>query len=146
MIQLYKECFPYNFYAVLTCPGYREERLHFFKMEINKAHLRHCLLYEFHKADNAHVATKNICDVYGADVINIRLTQRWFTKFRSGDVSLTDKPRTGRPPKSDDDILKVIIDSNSRLTSREIALKMGVNQTTVSRHLRRLRRTGMVSR
>jgi Cft2 family RNA processing exonuclease len=89
-------------------------------------HLHHCLLYEFRKDNTATVTTKNICDMYGSDVIKVRLTQRWFTKLQSGEFSLIDKPRGGRPLKSDDDNLKVIIDTNPRLTTGKIALMMGV--------------------
>jgi [histone H3]-lysine36 N-dimethyltransferase SETMAR len=117
----------------LAWPGYSEEPLYFFQNGVEKVHLRHCLLYEFCKDNTATVATKNICDVYGPDVI----------KVRSGDFSLIDKPRAGRPLKSDDDNLTVIIDTNPRLTTREIALMMGVNQSTVLTHLKRI---GMVSR
>jgi hypothetical protein len=105
--------------------------------------LRHCLLNEFCKDNTATGATKNICDMYGSDVIKVRLTQRWFSKLRSGDFSLIYKPRAGRPLKSDDHNLKVIIDTNSRLTTREKALMIGVKKSTVLRHLKRI---GMVSR
>ncbi len=47
------------------------------------------------KEKNATVATKNICEVYG-DVLDVRKCQRWFARFRSGDLSLEDSTDRGR--------------------------------------------------
>ena len=59
-------------------------------------HIRHFMLFEFRKDIKATEATKNICDVYG-DVLDVRKCQRWFNKFRSGNVDLSDDHRSGRP-------------------------------------------------
>jgi len=38
---------------------------------LEEVHIRHCMLFEFHKSSNAIVATKNICDVYPS-VLDVR--------------------------------------------------------------------------
>lgn len=112
-------------------------------MSEKRVHIRHCLLFEFNKGHNATVATKNICDVYGRGAIDVRNSQRWFAKFRSGNLSTADEERAGRPSTTDDDVLKAILEADPRQNTRDIAMKMGINQSTVVRHLNRI---GMVSK
>ncbi|GFW76484.1 mariner Mos1 transposase [Trichonephila clavipes] len=54
--------------------------------------------------------------------------QNWFAKFRSGDFSLKDEKCPGRLVKVNDDLIKAIIDSDRRSTTREIAEKLHVSQ------------------
>ncbi|GFV02386.1 HTH_48 domain-containing protein [Trichonephila clavipes] len=74
-------------------------------MSVDKVHFRHCILYEFQKGSNTSVACKNLCAVFGKDIVNVRTCQRWFSKFRSGKLSLQESDRSGRPPKIDNDVL-----------------------------------------
>jgi hypothetical protein len=53
------------------------------------------MLYNFKKGNNATVATKNICKVYG-EVLDVRKCQRWFARFCSQDLSLKDSTGSGR--------------------------------------------------
>ena len=59
-------------------------------------------------------------------------------KFRSGDFSLKDEKRSGRPVEVDDDLIKAIIDSNRHSTTREIAEKLHVSHTCIENHLKQL--------
>ncbi|GFW76638.1 histone-lysine N-methyltransferase SETMAR [Trichonephila clavipes] len=45
--------------------------------------------------------------------------QNWFAKFRSGDFSLKNEKRSGRPVEVDDDLIKAIIDSDRHNTTLE---------------------------
>ena len=47
-------------------------------------------------------------------------TRNWFDKFRSGDFSLKDEQRSGRPNEVDDDQIKAVIESDRHVTVREI--------------------------
>ncbi len=100
-------------------------------------HLRHCMLYEFRKGCNATVATKNICEVYG-DVLVVRKCQYWFAKFRSGDLDLTDAPRSGRPVVLDNDVLRAEVESDPRQTIQELAEKLNTPWSTVKDHLHQI--------
>ncbi|CAK9829602.1 Histone-lysine N-methyltransferase SETMAR [Anthophora retusa] len=81
-------------------------------MESKNIHFRHILLFYFHKGKKAAEAHKEICEVYGVDCLTERTCQNWFKKFRSGDFSLNDDQRSGRPSEVDDDKMKAIIESN----------------------------------
>ncbi|KOC71230.1 hypothetical protein WH47_00910 [Habropoda laboriosa] len=50
------------------------------------------MLYEFEKGSAVKTAAKDICDVYGKDVLSVRKCQRWSSKFRNGVLDLSDKP------------------------------------------------------
>ncbi|GFY35330.1 histone-lysine N-methyltransferase SETMAR [Trichonephila clavipes] len=64
--------------------------------------------------------------------------QRWFNKFRSGDLSLQENDRSGRPSKIDNDVLRSMLENNPHLTSREIAEEFGCWHTTIGDHIKSL--------
>ena len=107
-------------------------------MEDQKEHFRHILLFYFRKGKNASQAHKKLCAVYGDEAIKERQCQNWFAKFRSGDFSLKDEKRSGRPVEVDDDLIKAIIDSDRHSTTREIAEKLQVSHTCIENHLKQL--------
>ncbi|XP_015432529.1 PREDICTED: histone-lysine N-methyltransferase SETMAR-like [Dufourea novaeangliae] len=86
------------------------------------------------KAAEAH---KEICEVYGVDCITDRTCQNWFKKFRSGDFSLKDDQRSGRPTEVDDDQIKAIIEEDRHITVRGIAERLNVSHTTIVNNLKR---------
>jgi [histone H3]-lysine36 N-dimethyltransferase SETMAR len=71
-------------------------------------------------------------------LISERNVWRWFKKFRSGDTNLKNKPRSGRPPAIDNNVLKSLIESNPRQSTRELAVMLGVDNTTICDHLRQI--------
>ena len=62
----------------------------------------------------------------------------WFARFRSEDFDLKDAPRSGRPTEVDDDKIKTMIENDQRSTIREIAEKLNISHTCVTRHLKQL--------
>ncbi|GFV48376.1 histone-lysine N-methyltransferase SETMAR [Trichonephila clavipes] len=107
-------------------------------MENQKEHFRHILLFYFRKGKNASQAHKKLCAVYGDEALKERQCQNWFAEFRSGDFSLKDEKRFGRPVEVDDDLIKAIIDSDRHSTTREIAEKLHVSHTCIENHLKEL--------
>ena len=97
-------------------------------------HIRHCLLMEYNKKSKATEAHRRICDTYG-DVLGVRQCQEWFTRFRSGDYSLQDKPKSGRTSLLDNDVLKTLVESNPRQTIQDMAHELGCGWSTVQEHL-----------
>lgn len=108
-------------------------------MECKNEHFRHILLFYFRKGKNAAQAAKKLRDVYGEEALKERQCRNWFDKFRSGDFSLKDEQRSGRPDELDDDQIKAIIESDRHVTVREIAKKLNVSHTAIEKHLKRMK-------
>ena len=107
-------------------------------MEPTKEHFRHILLYYFHKGKNAEQVAKKLRDLYGDKALKERQCRNWFTKFRSGDFSLKDEPRSGRPSEVDDDQIKALIELDRHVSEREIGEKLNIPKSTVHKHIKSL--------
>ena len=59
-------------------------------------------------------------------------------KFFSGDFSLKDEQRSGRPNEVDDQI-KAIIESDRHVSVREMEEMLKIPKSTIDRHIQRLR-------
>ena len=96
------------------------------------------MLWEFKQGNSATATAQKLCSVYGEGVISDRAVRNWFVKFRSGDMTLKDEPRMGRPSDFDDDVLNSLLEENPRQSTRELAQKLNTSQSTVCRHLEKL--------
>ena len=61
--------------------------------------------------------------------------RKWFRRFKDGDFSVEDKPRSGQPKKFEDKELEALEEDQSQ-TQEELAESLGVIQQTVSVLLR----------
>ncbi|PRD24779.1 UNVERIFIED_CONTAM: hypothetical protein NCL1_42755 [Trichonephila clavipes] len=68
--------------------------------------------FNVREGSNTAVATKGICDVYPS-ALDIRKCQMWFSKFRSGNLDLSDSHRSGRPTILDNEVIKDVKGSKS---------------------------------
>ncbi|GFT94459.1 histone-lysine N-methyltransferase SETMAR [Trichonephila clavipes] len=64
--------------------------------------------------------------------------QRWFSKFRSGDLSLQESDRSGRPSKIDNDVSRFMLENNPYFTSQQIAEEFGILHITVGGDIKSL--------
>lgn len=108
--------------------------------------IRACLLYEFKLANSAAEATRKICLAFGEDAVKERTARNWFQKFRTGDESLEDEPRTGRPLSLDIEALPTAIEDNSSLTCQELSLIFNVSDETIRQHLHKIGKTYKLSK
>ena len=102
-------------------------------MECKNEHFRHILLFYFRKGKNATEAAKKLRDMYSEEALKDRQCRNCFNKFSSGDFSLKDEQRSGRPNEVDNDQIKAIIESDRHVTVREIEdiLKIPIKQSCV---------------
>ena len=115
-------------------------------MTFDKVHFRRCLLYEFQQGHTAADAWRNITNVFGQEKLSKRTCSHWFSRLRSGNFSLDDEEREGRPPFMDVDRLISLTESDSSLTTREPADLLGCCKSTVANHLLQLRFRSKIGR
>lgn len=107
-------------------------------MNFDKTFFRHSLLYEYLLGRNATEAHRNLCIVFGTDTPTKRTCEIWFERFRSGNYSIEDEPRSGRLASIDNDQLFFLVMSEPQMNTREIGDKLGVTHTTIENHLAEL--------
>lgn len=101
---------------------------------LSQHQLRVIFFYEWRRGSNASTAVSNINDALGEGTVSHSMVSRWFTRFKSGDTSLEDGEREGRPPVIDNDELELAIKSNPEATSRELARTFRCSQVTIELH------------
>ena len=110
------------------------------KMTDRKLIIRACLLYEFKLGTGASSASRKLCTctAFGEGAVSEKTAQNWFQKFRSGNETLEDELRAGRPISLHNGNLKAAIDSDSCLTYHELASRFNVSDETIRLHLNQL--------
>ncbi|GFT66227.1 cytochrome P450 4V2 [Trichonephila clavipes] len=78
-------------------------------------------------------------DSFTVYIVHVRTCQRWFSNFRSGDLSLLESDRSGRPSTINIDVLRSMLENNPHLTSQVFAEEFGIHHTTVGDHIKPLR-------
>ena len=108
-------------------------------MEEKKQHFQHiCFIISRKVKTQPKRKKKKICAVYGEGAVTDRMCQRWFVKFRAGDFSLDNAPRSGRPVEVDSDQIETLTENNQRYTTREIADILKISKSSVENHLHQL--------
>ena len=93
------------------------------------------LRHEFFKGTNGAQTVADINDVYGQGTTSTRVCQLWLYRFRSGDKSVEDEPRS----TFDESKLLQLVNENNRQTTRELAEALSVSHAAVEHHLKQLR-------
>ncbi|CAD5226558.1 unnamed protein product [Bursaphelenchus xylophilus] len=96
------------------------------------------MLYHFEKGWKAAQSFRDLNELFGEGTISESQCREWFARFKSGDTSLQDKPRRGRPSDFDDQALLAAVEDGESLTTRMLADDFNVNQSTIVRRLKKL--------
>jgi histone-lysine N-methyltransferase SETMAR len=107
-------------------------------MNFQKTQFRHSLLFQYKQGHTAAQSHRVSRAVLGNKSLHESSSRRWFAKFKSGDESLKDKQRPGRPSKFDQQPLLQLLESNSRLSTRDMARELQACHMTIYRHLLKL--------
>lgn len=112
---------------------------------MDNVHLRHVLYFFYQKQGqkkNASEAAREICAVYGQDVVTRKWAAEWFSKFSNPNFDIQtgfdDAPRPGRPQKLDTDELEELLEEDSGQTTRQLAHLLEVDHSTIVRRLNAL--------
>lgn len=103
-----------------------------------KQHLREVLLYLFNLKKNASEAHRLVSEAYPEYCPDVRMCQKWFARFKSGDFDIEDKERPGQPKKFDDEELEALIEQNASQTIQDLADSLNVTHAAVSKRLKTL--------
>lgn len=82
-------------------------------------------------------ACEKLRKVYDDEALKERQCQYRFTRFYSGDYSVKDAPRSGRPSEVDDEKIRALVEANRHSTIRELAeiLKISIGSVHIkSKH------------
>ena len=100
------------------------------KMRIeNHIHICHIVLYPFEKGWNAAKSFRDFNELFGEGTISKSQVEKWFKKFKSGDISFADENGRGRPSNFDDQALLAVMEENESLTTRMLAEDFNVDQS-----------------
>ena len=106
--------------------------------DVDRIHVRHIMLYHYQKGWMAAQSFRDINELFGEGTISQSQVERWFQKFKSGNMRLNDDERIGRPSNFDDQALLIAVEEDESLTTRTLAETFNVNQSTISRRLKKL--------
>ena len=95
-------------------------------------------LYKLKLNQSAAETARKINQTFGNDSVNERTVRRWYAKFRSGDFSLEDEPRSGRPTVIQGEDLRTPVETDPSQTVRGIAEELGVSSHAIFEGLKRI--------
>ena len=108
------------------------------EMSDNKLYIRANILYEFKLGSKPIECYRRLVKAHGEDSISEVTVRRWWSKFKSGDYDIKDKPRDGRPLSVSESDLKAKVEANPAVTCKELAVELGVSGETVRTRLHAL--------
>ena len=77
-------------------------------------HFRHILLFDFSTGAKAAEVARNVCAVYGDNVIGESTARKRFFRFKEDRFDISDTPRSGRSSGFDEDRLNTLIYNDIR--------------------------------
>jgi transposase len=108
-------------------------------MEIKKYKVR-VLLRRYGKQNYKAAAEAKKCDIEGEGTVNERTAQQWFKRFASGNLSLEDEQRPGRPQIWDSEATKEAAEQQPSASMRRLSDTLRPSKSTIHRHLTALGR------
>ncbi|XGW10325.1 hypothetical protein V3C99_012088, partial [Haemonchus contortus] len=104
---------------------------------MDKRQIRTIFLFQFKLGRSAAGTARDTNDAFGPGTTNQRTAQWWFEKFRTGDESLEDDERSGRPSAVDKEELRTLVEENLRTTLTDIGSRLNVSSRRLAPTCRR---------
>lgn len=105
-------------------------------MEKTIGDIRKLVKYEFELGHSAKETLNNLNGAKGPGSVSHRTIQRWFSKFRSGNLHINDKKRSGRPREVDRTAVVNSVDDQPSLTTRMLAEEFNCSHTEIEKVLK----------
>jgi histone-lysine N-methyltransferase SETMAR len=100
--------------------------------------IRAIIFYESRRGSSTRQATDNINAALGEGTVSQSTVNRWFRHFASGDTSLKNQERSGRPIELKDDVLLGELQAHPDATTRELAQALGYTHGNIENRLHAL--------
>ena len=94
------------------------------------------VLHYFNMKKSAADSHRILVEVYGEHALAERMCQKWFARFKSGDIFLENEERPGQPKKFKDEELEALLDEDCCQTQEELAESLGVTEAAISKRLK----------
>ena len=105
---------------------------------MDKRQIRTIFLSKFKLGRRATETARDINDALSLGTTKKHTAQWWFEKFRTGDESLGDDERSGRPSAVNNEQLRALVEENPRTTLRDIGSRLNVSSRTVGTHMQEI--------
>lgn len=102
--------------------------------------MREVLLGHYFSKKTAAESHRLLVETYGEHALSKTQCFEWFQRFKSGGFDVRDKERPGQPKKFEDKELEALLHEDSCQTLQELAASLLVEESTVSRRLKALRK------
>ncbi|XP_018402810.1 PREDICTED: uncharacterized protein LOC108779803 [Cyphomyrmex costatus] len=79
-------------------------------------------------------AHRMLVEVYGDTAPTDKSCREWFQRFKNGDFSVEDKPRSGQPKKFEDKELEALLEEDQSQKQEKLAESLGLTQQDVSEY------------
>jgi transposase len=103
-------------------------------MEMEKYEVR-VLLRHYWKQNYKAAAGGKKSDFEGEGAVNECTAQRWFKRFASGNLSLENEQRPGRPRIWDTEATREAAEQRPSTSTRRLSDTLGPSKSTIHRHL-----------
>ena len=100
-----------------------------------KLKIRERMLFSFKMGKSAAETCRNINESFGERVVSETTCRDWFKKFRNEGENIKDKPRSGRPPALDPEVLRDKVNDQPATSVRRLSTELNSSKSTVHRNL-----------
>lgn len=98
-------------------------------MPLKREEIRLLIHYDWSSGENPNKIAEKINKVHGEKTVTTSTVYRWINKFKNGEESVKDQPRSGPPRKIDREAVVKAFTQNPTMTSQQLAEQFGYHNT-----------------